>query len=333
MAVIQDVAQRAGVSVGTVSKYLNRPSQLKETTRLRVARAIEELNYRPNPIARSMRTGRTDLIAVFAPEIANPFYAEACSCILAKAQSMGLTAIIVTTENNPLLESDEHIQEFVDHVDGIILLLLDNALSTRLMLMLQKEHHTVVVTQRYEPLSSNFIMIRERQGMHEAARHLLETGRRRIAFIGGPEGDCMTIYKLHGFLDALSESGVQIAGQVNAEGFLPHDGYEAARRLFASGAEPDAVSCANDSLAIGCMKFIQQRGLVIPDDIAVTGFDDIPLSTLLTPELTTVALPMQEIAEQALGMLAEHIRDNDFQSRGRQTLEARLVIRNSTAAK
>lgn len=304
MAVIKDVAQLAGVSIGTVSKYFNHPEQLRPATRERVGRVVEALGYRPNPIARSMRTGKTQIVAVLAPEIANPFYAEGFSSLSAQMVAAGYLPLLITTDGNPLVEDAKELSLLIAHTDAIVLYLLDAELNDRLLARLQAIKPTLLVTQRPHAKAASSVVIEEEEGMAELAQHLLSIGRRRIAFVGGPEKDSMTDTKYDGFLRALGASGIAPLRPLRCASFTPRAGFEAARAILEQGhlgnIRPDAVCCANDALAMGVLKYMRARGIRVPEDIAVTGYDNLALSLITDPALTTVRLPLDEVAAVAV---------------------------------
>lgn len=326
MAVIKDVAQRAGVSIGTVSKFFNHPELLRSETRDRVEKAVAELNYRPNPLARSMRTGRTHTVAVLVPEIANPFYAEGFSCLSAEMIAAGFMPLLITTDNNPIMTDEKRLSLLFAQTDAIVLYLLDNELNARLLPLLFKKKPAIVVSQRPEPLAQHSIIIEEAKGMRMVARHLEAIDRRRIAFIGGPDKDPMTDTKLEGFSRGLAEGGAHLSKIVRCAGFSPRLGYLAAKQLWGSGLRPDAFCCANDALAMGCLKYLNANRIAVPQRVAVTGYDDLALSRITEPALTTVRLPIQETAKVTASVLLSI----DSAESSVKRLETSLVIRGST---
>ncbi len=331
MPVIKDVALRAGVSIGTVSKYFNHPDQLKPSTRERVRQAVEALGYRPNPIARSMRTGKTRLVAVMVPEVANPFYAEGFNALSGCLVSAGYLPLLITTNDNPNVSDPDEMAPIVAQTDAIVLYLLDASLNDALLPVLQNEKPTLLVTQRENPMAQCSIVIEEEDGMAAVGRHLLSIGRRRIAFVGGPADDSMTDSKYSGFMASLSLQGVRPLPPIRCEGFSPKMGYLAAERLMADVADerrPDAICCANDALAMGVLKYLLQSGLSVPEDVAVSGYDDLMLSRITVPALTTVRLPLDEVAHVALRFLQADAQ-HPFRT---ERLLASLTVRGSTVA-
>lgn len=311
MAVIKDVAQRAGVSIGTVSKFFNHPDSLRPSTYQKVARAVAELDYRPSAIARSMRTGHTNIVAIFVPEISNPFYAEAYSLLAAALNGTPFIPLLITTEQNPAVADMQKLSLMLSHADAAVLYLLDNRLNAQLIpFFAGLSLPCVVVSQRLESAAYT-IVIQEKEGAHQAAQHLIDTGRRHIAFIGGPEVDLMTEDKLAGFQNALAEGKLLPHSVTRCPNFTPYSAYQAAAAIWAEPEEtsPDALFCANDSLALGALRYLHEHGHTVPAQVALVGFDDLPLCQLSQPQLSSVALPLVGIAHHAASMLIQAAQD------------------------
>lgn len=328
MAVIKDVAQKAGVSIGTVSKYFNHPDQLKPSTHERVRQAVEALGYRPNPIARSMRTGKTRIVAVMVPEVANPFYAEGFNSLSKLLVTAGYLPLLITTDNNPNLHNADSLSSLIAQADAIVLYLLDASINNALMARLQSRKPTLLVAQRDYPEAQHSVVIEEQDGMAAVARHMIDIGRRRIAFVGGPANDSMTDTKYSGFRDALSQSAFAPIASIRCDGFSPRLGYMAAAQLMALTDPPDAICCANDALAMGTLKYLLHMGIRVPEQVAVSGYDDLILSRVTEPALTTVLLPLDEVARATLRFL----KADDANPFCTERLLTSLAIRGSTVA-
>lgn len=332
MAVIKDVARLADVSVGTVSKYLNNPDQLRAATRERVSAAIDELQYRPNPLARSMRTGRTNTIAIFVPDILNPFYANAYHSVMLAAREKGIAATLFTTDNNPHIRDEEKLYAIAQQVDAVVLYLLDNEMLKTLTLLLQQIKPVVVISQNEEDYAQNLILIDLAGGMYLTASHLAQLGYKRIAYIGGPKENRISQRKHAGYLRALKNAGLQPFGEpLFNPSFEPIYGYQAAKKLYEAHECPDAICAENDILALGCMKHFQHSGVRIPGQIALTGFDNIPLSIMCEPALTTVVIPVDDIALAVLTLAGEQEEPSGRKQKQRRVeLKTELIVRGST---
>lgn len=332
MAVIKEVAKLADVSVGTVSKYLNNPDQLRAATRERVAAAIEKLQYRPNPLARSMRTGRTNTIAVFVPDILNPFFANAYHSIMVVAREKGIASSLFTTDNNPQIRDEEHLYALAQQVDAVVLFMLDNELLKYISLLLQQIKPVVLVSQNEEDYAQNSILVDLSGGMYLTASHLAAKGYKRIAYIGGPKENRISQKKHAGYLRALKEAGLEPFGEpVFNPSFEPIYGYQAAKKLYEATERPDSICAENDILAIGCMKHFQHSNVRIPEQIALTGFDNILLSIMCEPALTTVEIPAEDIAAAVMSLVSERLEKSGRKHKLRKIeLKTELIIRGST---
>ncbi len=331
MAVIKDVAGLAEVSVGTVSKYLNNPDSLKAKTRERVERAIKELHYSPSPLARSMRTGKTGLISVITPNISNPFFVEVFNSIRTNAVSNGLTATLMTIEDDFKV-----IKNYLDNisknpVDGLILCFVDQEqMIDEYVKELQDTLPVVLLSWDIEMTRLNRVCIDVCEGMYKATDYLLKAGHRRIAYAGGYSDNRISAQKFQGFCDALKEAGLDADPKLVFNGPLKmQNGYYTARKIMDMEQRPDAVVAENDNVGLGCLKYFSQCKLEIPDDIALIGFDNIMLSAMYEPALSTVSLPISDMGEEAVKLLREII-DNPSVKNRLTVLGTELVIRSST---
>ena len=329
MAGIKDVAKLAGVSVGTVSKYLNTPQGLKEDTRRKVEDAIEKLQYKPNPLARSMRTGRTDTIAVIVPDIGNPFFAEVYNAIRLASVSKGYTPILYTTEDDPdaLKTCLESIS--IHKIDGMILCFVEeDEIIEEYIKNVRSNIPIVLFSRDISNIRSNCIVIDVFEGVGKSTGHLISLGHKNIAYVGGDEKNKVSRQKFSGYLKALRDAGLK-TGHVCHGNFDLRTGYFAARELLMLPEVPTAIVAESDIIAIGCMKYLLQKGVKIPDDMAVIGFDNIDLSSMYEPSLSTISLPIRNMGEEALKLLLESMNNTSAKSR-LIVMNSELIIRNST---
>jgi len=330
VAVIRDVAKKAGVAISTVSKYLNKPDELTEEYRNRVAAAIKELNYKPNPLARSMRTNKTNFIALIVPDMENAFYSEIYNAVRIAALNTEYTPILYTTDENL-----DRLNEFIDHVsgahaDGLILCFLD---EDEIMGRFEEIQHQIPITLLswdIENTNFNSIVVHLSNSIYLAARHIIDIGHKKIAYAGGPAGSRVTKEKYSGFAKALGEAGLSIREEYLASGkYRFQTGYKAAMKFMQLKERPSAIVCANDVLAIGCVKYLTYNGINIPDEVAVIGNDGIQLSYLYDPSISTVAMPIQDLCEAAVDLCVNKIEKPG--SRNRQMIfETKLIVRKST---
>lgn len=332
MAVIKDVAKLAEVSTGTVSKYLNNPSSLKEVTRIRVERAIEELLYSPSPLARSMRTKKTNSIAVITPNILNPFYGEVYSFIRMSTLQKGYTPILYTTEDNLDILRGYLSGTSIKHVDGVILCFVEEDEAMQNFIEdVQAQVPVVLISLDISNSKLNSIVIDVFEGIYTATMHLISMNHNNIAYMGGPKNNSITKEKYNGFLKAMNDAGCEVKPEfVSFGNDTLQSGYQAARAFTMNvKGSPTAIVAEDDFLAIGGLKYLLQRGIKVPDEIAVVGFDDIFLSKMYEPSLSTISLPKEQIGLEAVKLLLSKI-DKPESKNKKIILKTELIIRNST---
>lgn len=311
---LKDVGDYVGVSAKTVSNVVNNTGWVRDDLKERVRAAIVELGYRPNAAARQLRSGRSGMIALALPDLAQPYFAELASAIVRAAEERSITVLINQTNGQP--DAERRISDGVGIpvMDGLILSALAlNAddLTTRL-------DSTPIVLLGEHIGASPFphVAVDNAAAARAATEHLLSLGRRRIAAIGAQttESKETSDLRLAGYREALESAGLAIdeALVCTVGEFQRADGAAAAESLVASGAEFDAVFAFNDLLALGAMHTLISHGKRIPDDVAVIGFDDIEESRYSSPALTTVAPDKVAIAHAALDLLlADDTADRD----------------------
>ncbi|MET9218435.1 MULTISPECIES: LacI family DNA-binding transcriptional regulator [unclassified Streptomyces] len=310
---LKDVADRAGVSVKTVSNVVRGMSRVAPATRERVMVAVSELGYRPNPSAVRLRTGRSGLIALAVPFLATPYFAELAHHVRTEASRIGLTVLIEETLGDPREELRLATGLGAALLDGVILSPLrvpfDQLAATTagfpLVLLGEREDGR-------EQLHADHVLIDNVAAAREAAAHLVSLGRTRLAVVGvDRQGSATSRQRLEGFQLALHAAGLsfdpRLAPQV--EEFDRRSGLRAGRALAAlpAGSRPDAVFCFNDMLAVGAIRAFHEAGLAVPGDIAVAGVDGSEEGRYATPSLTTVVPDKAAIASLAVTSLAGRI--------------------------
>ncbi len=329
---LKDVAERAGVSVKTVSNVVNGYTHVSPRMREHVQRAIDALGYRPNMTARGLRGGRSGVIALAVPELDVPYFAELSRLVVSAAEERGWTVLIDQTGGTVPREQIV-VAGIRDHlVDGVIfspLALAGADLSggdgrTPMVLLGERIHHG----------PADHVMIDNVAAARDATLHLVGQGRRRIAAIGTQRvaAGATARQRLSGYHKALTEAGLPVQPELIAPARAYHraDGAAAMLSMLDDPTPPDAVFCFNDPLALGALRALHTRGVRVPDDVAVIGFDDIEDGRYSIPTLSTIAPDKQQIARVAVELLARRI-DGDRDAEPQEIrADYELVVREST---
>ncbi|GAA2271888.1 LacI family DNA-binding transcriptional regulator [Glycomyces scopariae] len=334
-ATLRDVAELAQVSVRTVSNVVSGYAHVSERMRQRVLAAIEELDYRANPVARTLRTGRTGMLALVVPEIDVPYFSELARDVIDAAAEFGYRVMIDQTGHDHererrLLMGDDRTMLF----DGILFSPL--VTKSELLDMHRSEHMPLVLLGEHE-FDGRFdhVAIDNVRAARDAVAHLAASGRTRIAAIGAQplEEYSTPLLRTAGYEAALEEAGLEAPPEYATP--APHysrtDGYGAATALLALSPRPDAIFCFSDLLAVGAMRAVFDAGLSVPEDVAVIGIDDIEEGRFARPSLSTVSLDTPFIAREAVRRIAARIDDPSAPAE-EVVAPHRLVVRESTAA-
>ena len=324
MPTIKDVAQTAGLSTAVISKYLRDARSVRPETRVRIEAAIARHNYKPSRLARALRTGKTGFISVAIPEIKNPFFAEIYDALMTCG---------VERELIPILETLDHRVKprtnlLIDEIDGMIACFLEDEAIVSLLGELSSRIPVVTIGYDRQLSGGSAVIIDLAKGMMELTEHLVRSGRRRFAYVGESTAMHSSVVKFEAFSRALLQQGIPLNAQKVCRNYTGFDGGYAATCALLTGDQPDAIILETDTLAVGCMKRLLQLRINIPGQIAVTGFDNIPLSGTMEPALTTVHIPTEEISRHSIALLMAMIEGSDRQ--GDVHLSAELVVREST---
>jgi DNA-binding LacI/PurR family transcriptional regulator len=330
-ASMRDVAALAGVSPRTVSNVVSGYVHVRAETRARVQQAIDELNYKPNLSARSLRLGRTGLIALAVPEIAAPYFAELADLIQREAAARGFILLVDQTGASREREL-QVLAGYGSHViDGLVLspmaLTLEDLEASRL------DIPTVLLGERIAEGGLIHVAIDNVTAAREATEHLIAGGRRRIAAVGGALNPGPATRRMQGYEEALAAAGLDADPdlRVDTGPWGRTAGYRAVDALLGRGVEVDAMFCFNDVVAQGAIRALADHGLRVPQDVAVVGWDDIEESSYATPSLTSVAPDKQAIARTTIRRLLAAVSGALPEER-EVTCGYRLVVRESSAA-
>jgi len=332
LATIKDVARLAGVSITTVSHVINETRYVSDELRGRVLAAMQELNYRRNVLARSLRRGETRTIGLVVPDNSNPFFAEVARIVEDVGFEKGYSVILCNSDGSLEKEAAYISVLIAKQVDGVIFIAAGS--KHEHLHELTAQGIPVVVADRDIPQSlADVVLVDNEKGGYEATRYLLSLGHRRIACIAGPSDLTPSADRVRGYRRAQKEAGISIEeGWIVPGDFRYQGGEAAAARLLRLGEPPSAIFACNDVMAIGALRTLQNAGLQVPGDVSIIGFDDIPLASAVSPALTTVAQPTAELSTLAARCLISRIQnDRDDEPRQRSVLETRLVVRDSCA--
>lgn len=303
---ITDVASRAGVSAATVSRVLNRNYPVAEETRLRVLAAVRDLGYVANAHARALLKSTTGVVGVILHDVSDPYFAEIVRGIQQLAAEHGKLVLLCNSLREPGREIS-YVETLRAHrVDAIILAggyVHDDSYLLDLQeqaVRLREQGSRLVLCGRH-PVRASAVQPDNVGGASRLTRHLLEQGHRRIAHLSGPANFSTTDDRLAGYRGALDAFGVELDPDlVVAADFSRDGGYAAARALLDSGRDFTAVFAANDLVAVGALAAFRERGLRVPEDVSLAGFDDLPVARDMCPPLTTVSVPMVEIGRRCM---------------------------------
>ncbi|GHG33353.1 LacI family transcriptional regulator [Deinococcus indicus] len=326
---IADVARLAGVSAVTVSKTLNNTGRISEQTRARVIQAARDLGYVANPAARRLRGARTNLVGMVVPELVSPYFAEVARAAAEAASSAGLDLGVFTTSRDPARERERVAALSGGLADGLILVVPTD--DPQHLDVLQRSRTPIVLISHFgTPTDLPNVRADSYHGAHAATTHLLDLGHRRVGFIAGADGSSQAHERLRAYRDATGERGLLDPDLIRPGNFTQRRGFEAARELLDLPDPPTAIFAASDATAFGAMDAVKDRGLRVPQDISVVGFDDIAAASQSHPALTTVRHPIHDMSDSALRLLSgalagEAVRGTvlDYPSE--------LVVRETTA--
>jgi LacI family transcriptional regulator len=328
---IREVAREAKVSVATVSRVLTGKSLVREETRERVRQVAERLRYLPHGAARSLITRRTMTLGVLLPDLHGEFFSEVIRGIVLRARRSGYH-LLVSSSHSDLSEIEATVLAMRGRVDGLILMSPDIDASW-LHARLPARLPVVLLNAAGETGTFETIGVDNRGGAFAMTRHLLGLGHRRIGIVRGPEGNLDAAERLRGWRLAIQDlpsgdvDAVEVAGD-----FTEGAGERAAEARLASAPRPTAVFAANDAMAIGLLAGLRDRGVRVPEEMAVAGFDDVPIARYVSPALTSVRIPIAQLGERAVERLLHAVGHDGEPERTHETLPTELVVRASCGA-
>ena len=334
-ASVTDVSRRAGVSTATVSRVLNAPEKVSESTRERVLEAIKELNFVKSATAFSLKAQQSHNVLVVVSNIGNIFYSKMFQGVQLRAEENGYSVIISSRASGPEHPVLERLR--TGRVDGVIVLdptpLAESDLDF-LATFYRQTPPIVGFSEKPGLLPYPHILVDNFKPSYELTRYLIELGHRDIAVVQAPDYLPVRLERLGGFLEAMREAGLKVRdANIFEGGFESPAGHMVARQLLERGRAdmPTAIVCSNDEMAMGMISDLVRAGIRIPEDLSVVGFDDCTLADVYSPPLTTVAQPRALIGQEAMELLLRIMADPSTPSDTVVTLETTSCIRASTA--
>ena len=308
MATIRDVAQRAGVSVATVSHVINGTRKVAPETAARVRRAMEELDYHPNAVARSLRTRKTQAIGVVVSDITNPFFATLVRGAEDAAIEAGYSLIVCNSDETPEKEDLYVRLLWRRRMDGLLIAPVRDGASSAVQELARRQMPFVFIDRKAKGVEADAVLSDNVGGAYLATQHLIERGHKRIGIVLGIPGATTTEERLAGYRRALEEAGIPLAEDLVVwGGYRVEGGRRATAKLLSLSDPPTAIFSTNNLMTVGVLKELFHRKVRIPKDVAVVGFDDLEWAEMANPPLTTVAQQPYEIGHRALALLLEQL--------------------------
>jgi DNA-binding LacI/PurR family transcriptional regulator len=331
MATMKDVAERAGVSIPVVSAYISgsKTVRMSEETRRRVGAAIEDVGYVPNLAARSLRTQRTNVLAVVVPKLDNPVLSEMLRGIYDAAGESGYA--IMLADAAQLTSGSRMLEHFLAQgtVDGV-LIRRSGSLREPVVNALESRKLPVVFLDDESGTEHHWLAPDDGNGIRAATEHLIDAGHRRIGFLGGPDVDYVRL-RYAAYVAAVEARGIAALPAVHC-GQSPDDGYQAFAGYIAGQPRdelPTALVVNNTSTGLGVLAAAHDAGLSVPDDLAIVGYHEVPLAGLVRPALTPVKMPLYELGIAGVAMLDDAINRRDVESRVFVDISPEIIVRES----
>ncbi|MFN8529373.1 MAG: LacI family DNA-binding transcriptional regulator [Anaerolineae bacterium] len=328
---INDVARASGLSIATVSRVLSGYEFVTDATRKRVMETVERLGYVANLPARRLAGGRSRTIGLLVPNLDNGYVGTITLGIDNVLSSINCDLVLYTSHHQPNKET-YYAHTIANGITDGLLLIAPQFAATYLDMLRERDFPYVLIDQSEPTENSNIVEATNYQGAYEATQYLCKLGHTRIAFIKGASSVPSALERLRGYTAALTDCNLPIAQELILEGnFQQRGGYEAAKHVLNHvDPPPTAIFASNDISAFGAMDAVRERGLSIPDDISIIGFDDVPQASLVYPKLTTVRQPLEQMGQVAAEMLMARIKDRSRPPK-RITLATQLILRDSCA--
>ena len=331
-ATLRDIARSLGISVSTVSRALGGSPDINKDTRKAVVEMAQKLNYEPNQVAQNLRKNKTSTLGIIIPDVATHFFSANLSGIQEVAARKGYK-VMICQSNESVQEEISNIQTLVtSRVDGLIISLSKETSNYDHLKTLYARGIPLVLFDRVcDEIDTSRIMVDDRDGAFKATEHLIAMGCRQIAHLSGPENLSISRNRLQGYVEALKKHNMPVQeALVRHSSLTEEDVVAQVNSLLDMATPPDAIFAINDPAAIQAMLVIKERGLKIPDDVSLVGFNDEPVTALVDPSITTIAQPAYQMGQLAARHVLEQINKPDEFIPQKVVLKTELIIRNSS---
>ena len=328
MATIYDVCKKAKVSMATVSRVINGNENVRKVTRQKVLDAMNELGYKPNVIAQSLASKRSNSVGIQVSELTGPVYGPMMAGIEDELRNSAKHVVITSGHSDE--EREKESIEFLISRNCDAMILHVEAVSDEYLLDLAKQPTPFVLINRYiKKLADRCIILDNNYGGYIATNSLIEQGHTKIAYISGPLWKTDSLQRLHGHQKALSDNGIAYDDSLFFEGdFNEETGISGLQSLWKAGKQFTAVVCGNDEMAAGAMAVCREKGVKVPDELSIIGYDDINYAYFLHPKLTTIRYPVEEMGRMAAKWVLAKVYDKKLTIN--HTFSPSLIMRNST---
>ncbi|MEO8778439.1 MAG: LacI family DNA-binding transcriptional regulator [Rhodanobacter sp.] len=329
-ATIKDVAREAKVSVASVSRALNGGTGVTAATSERIRAVADRLQYIPHAAARMLITRRTHTVGALLPDLHGEFFSELIRGIDLAARARGLH-LLVSSSHDGVEEAAVAVRSMRGRVDGL-LILSGRVDAGFLRANVPKALPVVLLNSAVKDSTYSVLNVDNHAGAEAMVKHLLEAGHADVALIAGPDDNFDARQREQGYRAAMAEYAPDVALNIVTGDFTDASGYRAGRELLARKTLPQAVFAANDMMAVGCLSAFRNAGVRVPQDIALAGFDDIPIARHVTPALSTVRVRIADFGRLALGLLADRLEHPEQESPSTDTLGFEIVVRDTCGA-
>ncbi len=330
---LHDIAQRTGFSVSTVSRVLHDDAQrykISEETKATIRRMAEELGYSPNKMARGLRLRRSHQIGVIVPDVSNPFFATMVKSVSKEARRAGYSILVLDSDEDSGIEEESLHAILESRVDGLLIAAVGQQ-DAHIRDVARSGPPLVMLDRWSKGLDVDAISVDNFKGGYQATQHLLHEGHRKIAFIQGLHGTNANEGRLRGYLQAMTEAGVSPSSRyIVGDDFRSINGYLETKTLLQLKEPPTAIFTAGDLIALGALQALKEEGVACPAGMSLVTFDDPSFASYLSPPLTAVEQPIEEMGEMGVRLLIRRMR-NPGEEAKQVLLEPRLIVRDSVA--